>query len=104
MHYNLPEIDEWLRQYSYICGYEPSCSDIDLFNGLGINIDFQKYKYIKRWWYHMRSFNDSEVSLFPKLDPPKVMQKVKDETLLDQQVCDVYSCSFFAFVNTLLSF
>uniref|UniRef100_A0A2A4JW78 histidine--tRNA ligase n=1 Tax=Heliothis virescens TaxID=7102 RepID=A0A2A4JW78_HELVI len=84
--YDLPEIDKHLCQYSYICGYNPSYCDIELKNDLGNNIDFNKYKYIKRWWYHMRSFSDSEVSLLPKLNLPKVLQREKDGSTLDQQI------------------
>ncbi|XP_050561271.1 histidine--tRNA ligase, cytoplasmic isoform X1 [Spodoptera frugiperda] len=86
LQYNLPEIEKHLRDYSYICGYTPSYCDIELRNDLGKNIDFEKYKSIKRWWYHMGSFSDFEISLLPRLSPPKVLEKVKDGTTIDQQI------------------
>lgn len=35
----------------------------------------------------MGSFSDFEISLLPRLSPPKVLEKVKDGTAIDQQVC-----------------
>lgn len=34
-----------------------------------------KFQNVKRWWHHMRSFNESEISLFPVTQTPEVMLK-----------------------------
>ncbi|CAH0759307.1 unnamed protein product [Diatraea saccharalis] len=87
--YNLEEINEWLSHHSYICGYTPSSFDIELIKDLvHQNVDFQKYQFIKRWFYHMRSFNNSEISLFANNVPPIVMKKVEKNTIsvLNEQI------------------
>ncbi|XP_028177393.1 histidine--tRNA ligase, cytoplasmic isoform X1 [Ostrinia furnacalis] len=76
IEYNLEEINKWLYQYSYICGYTPTTSDIQLFNYLEKHLVFESYQYIKRWWYHMRSFSVSEISKFPTTRPPAIMHKI----------------------------
>ncbi|XP_063530505.1 histidine--tRNA ligase, cytoplasmic isoform X1 [Cydia strobilella] len=70
--YDLSEIDTHFSQHSYICGYTPSNCDMILAKDLD-KIDFQKYIYIRRWWNHMRSFSIAEVSQFPIVQPPDVM-------------------------------
>lgn len=88
--YNLEEINKWLSQCSYICGYTPSTSDIELFNYIEKNLNIESYQYIKRWWYHMRSFSVSEISRFPKNKPPIIMNKIPkvNTNTLNEQVCD----------------
>ncbi|CAG4941133.1 unnamed protein product [Colias eurytheme] len=66
---DLDEIDRHLSEYSYVCGYLPSKYDIELLKTLNSDINFYKYVYLKRWWYHMRSFSDSEIELFPEACP-----------------------------------
>ncbi|XP_038213732.1 histidine--tRNA ligase, cytoplasmic isoform X1 [Zerene cesonia] len=66
---DLDEIDRHLSQYSYVSGYMPSKYDIELIKTLNSDINFYKYKYLKRWWYHMRSFSDSEIELFSEACP-----------------------------------
>ncbi|XP_045492592.1 histidine--tRNA ligase, cytoplasmic isoform X3 [Colias croceus] len=66
---DLEEIDRHLSEYSYVCGYLPSKYDIELLKILNSDINFYKYVYLKRWWYHMRSFSDSEIELFPEACP-----------------------------------
>lgn len=94
--YDLEEIDKRLTQYSYVCGFVPSKFDIDLRNKLGNNFDVDKYVHIKRWWYHMRSFSESEISLFPATPPPNSIKwskgynncDEKSNKIIDEQVCD----------------
>ncbi|KAL0839695.1 hypothetical protein ABMA28_016344 [Loxostege sticticalis] len=88
--YNLEEINKWLSQCSYICGYTPSTSDIDLFNYIEKNLNIESYQYIKRWWYHMRSFSVSEISRFPKNKPPIIMNKIPkvNTNTLNEQIQD----------------
>ncbi|XP_073966004.1 histidine--tRNA ligase isoform X1 [Choristoneura fumiferana] len=75
--YDLDNIDSHFSRYSYICGFRPSNCDVMLAKSLS-SIDFSKYIYIKRWWDHMRSYNATEKSQFPILEPPDVMtQKPK---------------------------
>lgn len=98
--YDLEEIDKRLTQYSYVCGYMPSKFDIDLSIKLGNNFDIDKYVHIKRWWYHMRSFSESEISLFPATPPPNYVKwpncyKNIDENSnknIDEQVCEIILC------------
>ncbi|CAF4855224.1 unnamed protein product [Pieris macdunnoughi] len=68
---DLGQIDRHLSQYSYICGYLPSKYDLELLKSINFDVDFYKYVYIKRWWYHMRSFSDSERSLLPDSKPTR---------------------------------
>ncbi|XP_060800856.1 histidine--tRNA ligase, cytoplasmic isoform X2 [Amyelois transitella] len=84
-YYDLGEIDKLMSQYSYVCGYMPSDCDIELHKSLGNNIDFENYKYIRRWWYHMRSFNESEIKLFDKNVMPKCIYK-ENKKSLDEQI------------------
>ncbi|KAI5645155.1 histidyl-tRNA synthetase domain-containing protein [Phthorimaea operculella] len=77
--YDLGEIDRHFSQYSYICGYVPSKHDIDLRDQLE-KTDFQSFVYLKRWWYHMRSFSEAEISLFPETPPPFILQTAKQQT------------------------
>ncbi|XP_026491645.2 histidine--tRNA ligase, cytoplasmic isoform X1 [Vanessa tameamea] len=63
---NLEEINKHLSQFSYLSGHMPSKVDIETHNKLDCNVHFQNYPHLKRWWYHMRSFSDSERSLFPE--------------------------------------
>lgn len=93
--YDLEEIDKRLTHYSYVCGYMPSKFDIELSYKLGSNFDVNKYVHIKRWWYHMRSFSEYEISLFPATPPPNnVLSKgyknieEKSNINIDEQVCE----------------
>lgn len=98
--YDLEEIDKRLTQYSYVCGYVPSKFDIDLSNKLGSNYDIDKYVHIKRWWYHMRSFSESEISLYPAPPPSSSINWSKDyksiyensNKNIDDQVCEKILC------------
>ncbi|XP_028041049.1 histidine--tRNA ligase, cytoplasmic isoform X1 [Bombyx mandarina] len=82
--YNFEEIDKHLSHYSYICGYVPSKPDVDVAKALK-SLDFSNYKYIKRWWNHMRSFSDTEVSLFPDFRQPNFL-KYNSKKILESQV------------------
>ncbi|KPJ12566.1 Histidyl-tRNA synthetase, cytoplasmic [Papilio machaon] len=86
--YNLEDIDKHLSQFSYLSGYTPTQLDIEILNKLGQDIDFQKYKYTKRWWYHMRSFNESEINLFPVSCSPNAFQNLQigNDKSYDQQI------------------
>lgn len=84
--YNFEEIDKHLSHYSYICGYVPSKPDVDVAKALK-SLDFSNYKYIKRWWNHMRSFSDTEVSLFPDFRQPNFL-KYNSKKILESQVCE----------------
>lgn len=67
----------------------PCKFDIELFKSLDLKLDFKKYPYLRRWWYHMRSFTDSEISLLPVIHPSDKLiniLKVYKKTA-DQQVC-----------------
>ncbi|XP_023934272.2 histidine--tRNA ligase, cytoplasmic isoform X1 [Bicyclus anynana] len=66
---DLEEINRHLSKYSYISGFVPSKADVELHYNLENNLDFRKYPHIKRWWYHMQSFSDSERTLFPVNHP-----------------------------------
>ncbi|XP_059061954.1 histidine--tRNA ligase, cytoplasmic-like isoform X1 [Achroia grisella] len=79
--YDLKEIDRHLCSYSYICGYVPSNCDVELYKSIGKNKDFDRYKYLRRWWYHMRSYSDSEIELFPMTVLPTKMY-------IENNVCD----------------
>lgn len=89
--FDLEQIDRHLAHFSYLSGYTPTRLDIDIFNDLGQDIDFLTYKYIKRWWYHMRSFNVSEIRLFPEScsqNALTILQK-PNAKLIDEQVCSI---------------
>lgn len=64
----------------------PSKIDVVTLSSLGSKIDFQKYPYIKRWWYHMRSFNDSERSQLSERYSNYMISKKNNEISIDQQV------------------
>ncbi|KAG6448710.1 hypothetical protein O3G_MSEX005706 [Manduca sexta] len=84
--YDFGEIDKQLSQYSYICGYMPSKCDIELIKDLK-NLDFQKYIHIKRWWYHMGSFSNSEILLLPDSNLPNIMKVTKESSKsIDNQI------------------
>lgn len=89
-----------MSQYSYICGYVPSICDVELHKSLGNNIDFESYKYIRRWWYHMRSFSESEIKLFNRNEMPKSIYKQNSKTI-DEQVgfCTVCTCILVIVIN-----
>lgn len=74
-----------------MCGYVPSAFDIELFRNIDSKSDLEKYPYVKRWWYHMRSFSDSEINLFPVISPSDlIINMFKDnEKTADEQVCDI---------------
>ncbi|XP_041972622.1 histidine--tRNA ligase, cytoplasmic isoform X1 [Aricia agestis] len=62
---DLQGLNEYLSKYSYIGGYEPSKSDVQILREIK-DCDLKpKYVYLKRWWYHMGSFSDSEISSLP---------------------------------------
>lgn len=73
----------------------PSKFDIELSNKLGNNFDLNKYVHIKRWWYHMRSFSESEISLFPATPSNSIKWSEgyknideKGNKNIDEQVCE----------------
>lgn len=88
MEYDLEELDRYLLNYSYICGYLPSLSDVDVLKALGKSVDLQRFKNVRRWWYHMRSFSDSEKSLFPVTHPPNGIKIKGNFKTISDQVCD----------------
>lgn len=90
--YDVDEINKRLTQHSYICGYLPSKFDIELSNKLGNNFDMNKYVHIKRWWYHMRSFSESEISSFPATPPPNSIKWSESYKNFDEQVCEKLLC------------
>lgn len=83
-------MDLHLSQYSYIGGYMPSKSDIELSKSLQNDNKAVEYCYIKRWLNHMRSFTDSETHLFPTI-PPNILKMENIKTLSDE-VCFYQFC------------
>ncbi|XP_075972089.1 histidine--tRNA ligase isoform X1 [Anticarsia gemmatalis] len=83
--YDLAAIDKHFSQYSYVCRFTPCCCDIDLMRSLK-KINLRKYKHLKRWWYHMQSFSETEISLLPRLDPPQEWKNMTDDSKHDQQI------------------
>lgn len=83
---DLEELNKHLSQFSYVCGYMPCKIDVETQSSLGSKLDFQKYPYIKRWWYHMRSFNDSERSQLPERYLNYMISKKNNKISIDQQV------------------
>ncbi|XP_061378966.1 histidine--tRNA ligase, cytoplasmic isoform X1 [Danaus plexippus] len=86
---DLGEFDKYISQYSYINGYTPSRLDFEVYNNLK-NVDLKRYSYVKRWWCHMRSFSNSEITQLPFMKPPDAVklilnsnqnhdQKIKEE-------------------------
>ncbi|OWR50578.1 Histidyl-tRNA synthetase cytoplasmic [Danaus plexippus plexippus] len=80
---------ESTEKYSYINGYTPSRLDFEVYNNLK-NVDLKRYSYVKRWWCHMRSFSNSEITQLPFMKPPDAVklilnsnqnhdQKIKEE-------------------------
>ncbi|KAG6448711.1 hypothetical protein O3G_MSEX005706 [Manduca sexta] len=64
----------------------PSKCDIELIKDLK-NLDFQKYIHIKRWWYHMGSFSNSEILLLPDSNLPNIMKVTKESSKsIDNQI------------------
>jgi len=63
---SLVAINNYLADKSYVEGYVPSSSDVDTFSGIGNAApDANKYPNVSRWWNHIKSFSDSERSLWP---------------------------------------
>ncbi|CAG9563023.1 unnamed protein product [Danaus chrysippus] len=87
---DLGEFDKYISQYSYINGYTPSKLDFEVYNNLK-NVDLMRYPYVKRWWCHMRSFSNSEITQLPFMKPPDAVKLILNTNQnRDQKVCSQY--------------
>lgn len=91
---NLLELDKHLSQYSYVGGYMPSKNDIEMIKNIKSDVDFNTLKHIKRWLDHMRSFNDSEIILFPVINTFNHLLMSETTVPIEQQVCVLKNYNF----------
>ena len=56
---SLPELNKFLADNSYMCGYTPSKADLSTFEALG-KAPAANYPHIQRWYRHIASFDANE--------------------------------------------
>ena len=55
-------IDKFFTVNSYVTGYSASTTDLVLFNEIKKHEKkIEKYLHLKRWFYHLKSFKESEL-------------------------------------------
>ncbi|XP_025412398.1 probable elongation factor 1-beta [Sipha flava] len=57
------QLEEFLSNKSYICGYEPTKADVETFSAL--EVSQAKTPNVLRWYNHIKSFSDKERAQFP---------------------------------------
>ncbi|KAK4873646.1 hypothetical protein RN001_013006 [Aquatica leii] len=57
-------LDKFLKDHSYISGYQPTQADLQTHQGLAKTPDV-KYSHALRWYNHIKSFSDAEKKAFP---------------------------------------
>jgi len=61
-------LNEYLSSRSYVSGYEPSQSDVDIYTQLG-KAPASSVQHALRWYEHISSYSPAERKAFPKGEP-----------------------------------
>ncbi|XP_063840389.1 probable serine--tRNA ligase, cytoplasmic isoform X2 [Scylla paramamosain] len=67
---DLETLEKHLREYSYVCGYEPSERDSRLMGRLPASPSPLTHPAVARWYTHMNSFSAEEIKCLP--DPQRL--------------------------------
>ncbi|KAF5288778.1 hypothetical protein FQA39_LY15269 [Lamprigera yunnana] len=58
-------LNEFLKDQSYISGYQPTQVDVDTFKAVAGKTPDVKYVHALRWYNHIKSYSDAEKKQFP---------------------------------------
>eukprot|EP01121_Diplochlamys_sp_Union-15-3_P015971 TRINITY_DN535_c0_g1_i1.p1 TRINITY_DN535_c0_g1~~TRINITY_DN535_c0_g1_i1.p1 ORF type:complete len:208 (-),score=52.55 TRINITY_DN535_c0_g1_i1:51-674(-) len=83
----LKELDDYLKDESYIVGYQPSSADAEMLAKISSKPD-DKFKHVQRWWKHISSFSVAERSHWGSAGGGET--KSESEPAADEEELDLF--------------
>ncbi|XP_050307999.1 histidine--tRNA ligase, cytoplasmic isoform X2 [Anthonomus grandis grandis] len=81
-----PALNNYLCNHSYMCGYQPTKIDKQIFSNIKYIKELISYDHLRRWYWHIESYSEAERTTFKDYDRNNLQLLIK--AVVDGQIAE----------------